>query len=863
MAFSSFAFVIAITLAILNAAGCSPVTAIGDTISFDLIHRDSVESPFYDPSMNFSQRIGHAIKRSIISAKRFTAHHNPKGSTYQTQIIPDHGEFLLNISYGNPSHQVLAIADTGSDLSWIQCEPCIHCYNHTGSLFNPKTSSTYKPVACESNTCKAIGTIDTNCTKTKSCPFYASYAGGSVSNGTISTETVTLGDRVLPNIVFGCGFYNENSFRPTWGGIVGLGGGDYSLVSQISSVVPGKFSYCLIPFTLTNGISNKSSKMIFGDIDFGPNVVSTPLVLILPKTYYYVTLEGISVDGRRLNLVSDGSKPTKPSKGNMIIDSGTTLTTLPPKLYNEFVAIMKDAINVRTIKDPQKILSLCYLASKVTNLPKVTIHFEGADVELSRENIFVTVSKHIMCLGMRSAAVSLPVLGNIAQMNYMMIALLSETLRILQLLTRGGPTPCVGGAREPPWTKSLKELKTHNDVQDFVRVGYENKWYVDWDNLDESVLKTEGEALDDPDAAADIHPSCMRSVESGRCAGKYSNKKKNVKKTLFANFDAESSKSAKSGKSVVKKKRLVAMNKLEDQITPTIRKRLECLKEEQRDWIFYPSGYEELELSGVPYIYVVAGGAMGGGRGVIGGSGDAESGGGGDTGGGRGPDSGGRATMGGAMGGGRGVIGGSGDAESGGGGDTGGGRGPDSGGRATMGGGAEEEDVVAEEEELMGKEDIMKSMEHDYLQGLLDDQRQKEEKKHQEKLDEEAFQQAMKEERMYERMELERTKASINFLVNTQESITHVHPSSVEAASVENAIVEPISIPAAQSVPAIVKNLSVQHAQDETINVQPASDNAAKKKGKRSRSEPEVPFRIYYKNRERPERIRNMQENRF
>ncbi|GKC12115.1 aspartic proteinase CDR1-like protein [Tanacetum coccineum] len=415
MTFSALAF--AITLAILFIAGCI-ATASGDIFSIDLIHRDSVDSPFYDSSLNFSQRIGHAIKRSIIKSKRLNTHHNPKGSTYQTQIIPDHGEFLLNISYGNPSHQVLAIADTGSDLSWIQCEPCIHCYNHTGSLFNPKTSSTYKPLACESNTCKAIGTVNVNCSSTRNCPFDVSYADGTVSNGTISTETVTLGDKVLPDIVFGCGFNNDGVFRPTWGGIVGLGGGDYSLVSQIRSFVPGKFSYCLIPFTLTDGISNKSSKMIFGDIEFGPNVVSTPLVPLFPKTYYYVTLEGISVGDRRLNLVSDGSKPTKPLKGNMIIDSGTTLTMLPPKLYNEFVAVLKDAINVRKMKDPQKVLSLCYRASKVTNVPKVMMHFEGADVELSKDNIFVTVSKHIMCLGMRSTA-GLPVLGNLAQMNYM------------------------------------------------------------------------------------------------------------------------------------------------------------------------------------------------------------------------------------------------------------------------------------------------------------------------------------------------------------------------------------------------------------------------------------------------------------
>ncbi|PWA69011.1 aspartic peptidase A1 family [Artemisia annua] len=418
MAFSSFAFVI--TLAFLHTAGCYTVTAKGDTITIDLIHRDSIDSPFYDRSMNFSQRIGHAIKRSISSAKHFNAHHNPKGSTYQTQMIPDHGEFLLNISYGNPSHQVLAIADTGSDLSWIQCKPCLKCYKHKGRIFNPKKSTTYKPVACESNTCKVIGTIDANCTKTKSCPFAESYADGSVSNGTISTETITLGDRVLQNIVFGCGFHSDGIFRPTWGGIVGLGGGDYSLVSQMRSFVPGKFSYCLIPFTLTDGISNKSSKMIFGDIDFGPNVVSTPLVAKDPKTFYYVTLEGISVGDQRLNVVSDGSKATMPSpKGNMIVDSGTTLTTLPRKLYNEFEAALKDAINIRTMKDPQKVLSLCYRSAKVTNIPKVTLHFDGADVELNRDNMFVIVSKHIMCLGMQSASDILPILGNLAQMNYM------------------------------------------------------------------------------------------------------------------------------------------------------------------------------------------------------------------------------------------------------------------------------------------------------------------------------------------------------------------------------------------------------------------------------------------------------------
>ncbi|GKA22456.1 hypothetical protein Tco_0708418 [Tanacetum coccineum] len=124
---------------------------------------------------------------------------------------------------------------------------------------------------------------------------------------------------------------------------------------------------------------------------------------------------------------------------------------------------------------------------------------------------------------------------------------------------------------------------------------------------------------------------------------------------------------------------------------------------------------------------------------------------------------------------------------------------------------------------MMDEDDIRQSMEHEYLEGLLDEQedlRQKKEKEHQQKLDEEAFQKAIEEEDMYERMVLERerdelqwqatmdplndfrfpdqeesmdvemyniTKASINFMVSTQESVTHGQPSSVEAASFQPA----------------------------------------------------------------------------
>ncbi|GKA30504.1 hypothetical protein Tco_0716809 [Tanacetum coccineum] len=91
----------------------------------------------------------------------------------------------------------------------------------------------------------------------------------------------------------------------------------------------------------------------------------------------------------------------------------------------------------------------------------------------------------------------------------------------------------------------------------------------------------------------------------------------------------------------------------------------------------------------------------------------------------------------------------------------------------------------------------------------------------------------------------------INFMVNTQESVT-------QGSSVQPAASIPASVQVAQSEPAFAEGPSVQPASSV-----PASDNAAKKKGKRTRSEPDVPFRIYHKNRGRSERIRNMQEKKF
>lgn len=78
-------------------------------------------------------------------------------------------------------------------------------------------------------------------------------------------------------MVFGCGQDNEDLFNKNGSGMIGLARGSVSLISQMSSSVDGKFSYCLVQ--AFSGL-NSSSKMSSGSeaVVSGAMVVSTPLL---------------------------------------------------------------------------------------------------------------------------------------------------------------------------------------------------------------------------------------------------------------------------------------------------------------------------------------------------------------------------------------------------------------------------------------------------------------------------------------------------------------------------------------------------------------------------------------------------------
>ncbi|CAN1176514.1 Aspartic proteinase CDR1 [Linum perenne] len=284
--------------------------AAGGGFSVQLIHRDSPVSPFYNPHLSPSQRLGNALKRSVNRLHHFSSTTTNSILSAQSQVTPDNGEYLMNISLGTPPVQILAIADTGSDNICTQCKPCTNCFVQNAPLFNPASSSTYKTVSCSSKVCS-------------SCE----------------------------------------------------------------------------------------------------DVVSTPLFSVSEiPAYYILQLDGVSVGEKRIPYQESGV--SFGGKGNIMIDSGSALTWFSQKFFSQLTkAIDSQIVGGKKAEDPNGYLSHCYLAPAGSSgsslkVPRITVHFQGANVELPPSNVFIQVSDTMTCLAFQGSDNG-SIYGNVAQQNFL------------------------------------------------------------------------------------------------------------------------------------------------------------------------------------------------------------------------------------------------------------------------------------------------------------------------------------------------------------------------------------------------------------------------------------------------------------
>ncbi|KAF2292105.1 hypothetical protein GH714_011235 [Hevea brasiliensis] len=308
-----------------------------------------------DKNLTKFERIQHGIKRAShrlqrLNAMVLTASSN---SEIDAPVLPGNGEFLMKLAIGTPAETYSAIMDTGSDLIWTQS----------------MAASTFMPMVII-------------------LP----------RKGFLATETFTFGNVSVPNVGFGCGEDNEGDGFTQGSGLVGLGRGPLSLVSQLKEA---KFSYCLTSIDDT-------------------------------KTR-------ITVGGNRTPIKKSTFQLQEDGSGGVIIDSGTTITYLEESAFDLVKKEFTSQMGLSVDNSGATGLELCFTLpsdSSEVEVPKFVLHFDGADLELPGENYMIADSSMgVIVLAMGSSS-GMSILGNVQQQNILVLHDLDkETLSFL-------PTKC-------------------------------------------------------------------------------------------------------------------------------------------------------------------------------------------------------------------------------------------------------------------------------------------------------------------------------------------------------------------------------------------------------------------------------------
>ncbi|XP_077214095.1 eukaryotic aspartyl protease family protein [Tasmannia lanceolata] len=337
------------------------------------------------------------------------------GNDIQSPIHPGNGEFLMNLAIGTPPLAFSAIVDTGSDLIWTQCKPCTDCFTQPTPIFNPSSSSSFATISCTNSLCQALPT--STCSPT--CEYLYSYGDSSTTQGILASETFTFGSSSskvsIPHIVFGCGDDNEGGGFSQGAGLVGLGRGPLSLISQLGS---GKFSYCLTSIDET-----KTSPLLFGSLaSMHDKGVQTTQLIKNPAqpSFYYLSLEGITVGKTLLSIPKSTFALQQDGSGGLIIDSGTTITYLEEVGYNLLRKAFVNQVKLPVADASPTGLDLCFSVPSSTSevaVPKLIFHFQGADLDLPPDNYMILDSETgLFCLLiMQSSGMS--IFGNVQQQN--------------------------------------------------------------------------------------------------------------------------------------------------------------------------------------------------------------------------------------------------------------------------------------------------------------------------------------------------------------------------------------------------------------------------------------------------------------
>ncbi|KAL5555221.1 hypothetical protein UlMin_037457 [Ulmus minor] len=273
-------------------------------------------------------------------------------------VFPIHGNvypigyYNVTLNIGQPSKPYFLDPDTGSDLTWLQCDaPCVQCTQTPHPLYRPSNDL----VACRDPLCLALHSPgDPRCDNPNQCDYEVEYADGGSSLGVLVKDAFpfnfTSGTQLRPRLALGCGYDQmPGSSAHNLDGVLGLGKGKVSIVSQLHSqgLVRNVIGHCL---------SGRGGGFLF----FGDDIYDSSRVAWAPMSRYS---KHYSPGYGELMF---GGKHTGVKGLLTVFDSGSSYTYLNNQAYQALTFWIKRDLTGKSLKEApeDQTLPLCWRGKK-------------------------------------------------------------------------------------------------------------------------------------------------------------------------------------------------------------------------------------------------------------------------------------------------------------------------------------------------------------------------------------------------------------------------------------------------------------------------------------------------------------------
>ncbi|KAI9100312.1 hypothetical protein K1719_024530 [Acacia pycnantha] len=337
---------------------------------------------------------------------------------------------IVTLPIGTPPQAQEMVLDTGSQLSWIQCNKKAPAKLPSASSFNPALSSTFSVLPCNHPLCKPRVpdfTLPTSCDQNRLCHYSYFYADGTYAEGNLVREKFTFKPSAVstPPLILGCATETSDSK-----GILGMNLGRLSFASQAKLT---KFSYC-VPTRMNRPGYLPTGSFILGNNPSSAGFQYVPLLTFresqrmpnLDPLAFTLPMQGIRIGAKRLNILPSVFHPNAGGSGQTMIDSGSEFTYLVDEAYNRVREEVVRLAGPKLKKDYVYggVSDMCFDGNAMEigrQIGDMAFEFgKGVEIVIPKEQILADVGGGVKCVGIgrsdRLGAAS-NIIGNFHQQN--------------------------------------------------------------------------------------------------------------------------------------------------------------------------------------------------------------------------------------------------------------------------------------------------------------------------------------------------------------------------------------------------------------------------------------------------------------